>query len=93
LVEPVTGEGIAYAMQSGKYAAEAIVKASEAGDLNQAFGLYLGLYRSLITTFSQARVMRTLIFPQLMQTIFVAILRRSKSPIKKYLDLLAGRSD
>jgi menaquinone-9 beta-reductase len=93
LVEPVTGEGIAYAMQSGKYAAEAIVKASEAGDLNQAFGLYLGLYRSLITTFSQARVIRTLIFPQLMQTIFVAVLRRSKSPIKKYLDLLAGQSD
>lgn len=93
LVEPVTGEGIAFAMQSGRLAAKAIVAAANAGQPETALERYLLDYQQIARLFSQARIMRYLVFPDPMQRLFVALLPRSKDMVRKYLDLLAGEID
>lgn len=92
-VEPITGEGIGFAMLSGQKAAEAIFAAAAMGNPGAALGLYTQACRPLLRTFSHAKLMRQLVFPSLMQGLLVSALRRSQSPIRQYLDLLAGTSD
>ncbi|ABA57491.1 NAD(P)/FAD-dependent oxidoreductase [Nitrosococcus oceani] len=93
LVEPVTGEGIAFAMQSGRLAAKAIVAAAGAGQPESALKYYLREYQSIVSLFSQAKMMRYLVFPDPMQRLFVSLLPHSKGMVRKYLDLLAGEID
>ena len=93
LVEPVTGEGIAFAMQSGRLAAEAIIAASNLSAPASALPLYLPGYRCLTTSFRHARVMRGLVFPAATRPIFLRVLARSRTVATRYLDLLAGEID
>lgn len=93
LVEPVTGEGIAFAMQSGRLAAKAIAAAANAGQPETALQHYLLEYQQIVSLFFQARMMRYLVFPQPMQRLFVSLIPHSKSMVRKYLDLLAGEID
>jgi flavin-dependent dehydrogenase len=44
LVEPITGEGVSFAMQSGKFAAEAILSAHSAGKPEMAYKIYKQKY-------------------------------------------------
>lgn len=44
-IDPLTGEGISYALKTGRYAAEATVSALEADDERQALPLYEKLWR------------------------------------------------
>ena len=93
LVEPVTGEGIAFAMLSGKYAAEAILQAASSGDPDSALDFYLLEYQRIVALLRQAKWMRYLLFPALSEKLFVRVLSRSQTVIKKYMDLLAGDID
>ncbi|ADJ28887.1 NAD(P)/FAD-dependent oxidoreductase [Nitrosococcus watsonii] len=93
LVEPITGEGIAFAMQSGRLAAKAIATAAGAGRPETALAHYLLEYQSIVSLFSQASMMRYLVFPDPMQRLFVNLLPHSKSMVRRYLDLLAGEID
>jgi menaquinone-9 beta-reductase len=93
LVEPVTGEGIAFAMLSGRYAGEAVVKAAEQGDPNAALDFYLVGYRKITSLLKQAKWMRYLLFPEISQKLLVKALPHSQSIMKKYMDLIAGDID
>ena len=93
LVEPVTGEGIAFAIRSGRLAAQAIIDAAETGSPERAMGFYLESYRSISNLFRQARIMRYFIFPPLTQNIFVKLLPHTRTAIRAYVDLLSGEID
>jgi geranylgeranyl reductase family protein len=93
LVEPVTGEGIAFAIRSGRLAAQAVIDAAEAGLPERAMDLYLESYRSISKLFRQARIMRYFIFPQLTQNLFVKVLPHTRTAIRAYVDLLSGEID
>ncbi len=93
LVEPVTGEGIAFAMESGSCAAKAVLAAANLGHPASAFSLYLRDYGRITTPFRNARVMRRLVFPAVTQPIFLRVLARSRTVANRYLDLLADEID
>jgi geranylgeranyl reductase family protein len=93
LVEPVTGEGIAFAMQSGSCAAKAILAAATLGRPASALSLYLPEYSRITKPFYYARIMRRLVFPAPTQPIFLRALERSRTVATRYLDLLAGEID
>lgn len=86
LVDPVTGEGISYALQSGRYAAEAIAGALGAGDASQAFGRYDPLWKNDF----QNRVYRAgyALQPLLANEFVVEALIRHVSLRRQWADLL-----
>ena len=90
LVEPVTGEGIAFAMLSGKCAAEGIIEAAASGNPGDACKFYRLRYEKITRLMSQAKIMRRLIFPEMTQRLFTKVLSRSRGAIRQYMDLLAG---
>ena len=90
LVDPVTGEGISFAMQSGRFAAQAILEADRMGNPAKAIGFYQTGYDEMARLFSQARKMRYLVFPAVSEKLFVKALLRSESVVRKFVDLMAG---
>jgi menaquinone-9 beta-reductase len=92
-VEPVTGEGIAFAMQSGSYAAHAVLDAAGNGDPQSAVRHYRYRYDTLVRLLTQAKWMRYFVFSALSEKLFVRVLQRSKSVIHRYMDLAADELD
>ena len=86
LVEPITGEGIAFAMQSGLYAAEAII---EAGG-RPALPGYRARYREISRDFDHANRLRRLLFPGPCERLFLKALPRSETLPLKHLELMAA---
>jgi geranylgeranyl reductase family protein len=91
-VDPITGEGIAYAMQSGEAAAQAIIKSTR-DKCDNAFDLYLSEYKNIATPIQQATFWRRLIFPKLIQKPFAWAFADASTLQKGYLDILAGERD
>lgn len=85
LVEPITGEGIAFAMQSGHFAAEAIIAAGG----QPALTGYRARYRAIARDFDHANRLRHLLFPELSQRLFLKALPRSETLPLKHLELMA----
>ncbi len=92
-VEPVTGEGIAFAMQSGSYAAHAILDAINCGNPQSAVQFYRHRYDTLVRLLTQAKWMRHFVFSALSEKLFLRVLQRSKSIIHRYMDLAADEMD
>jgi menaquinone-9 beta-reductase len=92
-VEPLTGEGIAFAMQSGSCAAHAILDAARTGDPRSALNNYQQRYRPTARLLTQAKWMRYLVFPSISEALLVKALRRSESMICRYFDVLADEID
>jgi geranylgeranyl reductase family protein len=90
LVEPITGEGIAFAMLSGYYAAQAILEAKRANAPRQALRLYRTRYQEIVRLFDDARYLRYLVFARFFQPLFVQAVGASKTVIMKHMDVLAG---
>lgn len=90
LVDPVTGEGIALAMESGDYAARAVYEALQANEPATALDRYLALLKPIHRGLDQAKQWRLVMFPKLMQSSFKKAFRQGGSLQRKYLDLLAG---
>ncbi|PID56691.1 geranylgeranyl reductase [candidate division KSB3 bacterium] len=88
LVDPLTGEGIAFAMQSGRFAAEAILQAAERLEPSQACRYYRKRYRHFTTILHYAHCMTWLLFPEAMEKRFVTLLPKSQLPIVKQMELL-----
>jgi menaquinone-9 beta-reductase len=88
-VEPVTGEGIAFAMQSASYAAHAILDAAHSGDPQSALQHYKRHYAPLARLLKQAKWMRYFVFSNLSEKFFIKALQRSRSMIHRYMDLAA----
>jgi geranylgeranyl reductase family protein len=92
-VEPVTGEGIAFAMQSASYAAHAILDAAQNGDPQSALAHYKQRYTPLARLMKQSHWMRYFVFSSLSEKVFLKALQRSRSMIHRYMDLAADEID
>lgn len=90
LVDPITGEGIAYALQSGKYAAESIIEASMKNNSDKALEIYLKKYRAITEEFRQADFLRLLLFPKISESLFAKIFPLTDTIPQKYIDLISG---
>jgi geranylgeranyl reductase family protein len=90
LVDPITGEGIAYAMQSGQLAAQAIIQSLKTQETKRAGKLYKEACRPIVKEIKLAGRLSWLLFPAPAQRLFVKLLPRSSSVAKRYIDLLSG---
>jgi geranylgeranyl reductase family protein len=90
LVEPLTGEGIAYAVQSGQDAAHAIVEAARRNAPESALRLYMPRYRRIVRGFRDARWLRGLVFSGTTRALFLRALQNNDRMVHKHMDVLAG---
>lgn len=90
LVEPITGEGIAFAMESGKMCAISVAQSIKLRT-NNAVDNYTKIYKSITTILLWSRVMRNLVFNPLFSKIFIGLLSKSDTMPRKYLDLMEGK--
>ncbi len=93
VVDPITGEGIAYAMQTGAAAATAIIEAQRARKPQSALGLYAADYTNVSRNIKQATIWRCLIFPQAIHKMFAWAFADAGTLQRGFLDILAGKHD
>lgn len=92
MVEPITGEGISFAIESAPLAARAIVDALASGRPEQAGGRYTSACRrSILPTLRHASLARWLFFPEFCRRKAVRALARHPELVRAYLDILAGK--
>ncbi len=89
LVDPITGEGIALAMESGHMAALAIEESIQAGPKTDVLEGYKKKYTDITRGLDHANRLRYLIFPRLSEYLFIKALPKSKTLPQKHLDLMA----
>ncbi|MFW2589618.1 geranylgeranyl reductase family protein [Sagittula sp. SSi028] len=92
LVDPITGEGIGYAMHSGRLAAEAAVQALTCGQADKALPIYRKSLRPIHKELRQARLLRQLMFRKALRQTFVRGFKNSKFLKRMFLQLLAGET-
>ena len=90
LVEPITGEGIAFAMESGKLAAESIIKAANYNRPDRAYKEYKSEYNKLTKILRQANFMKYLVFTKTAAPLFYNAIKNNKNAILKHMDIMAG---
>lgn len=93
LVDPITGEGIALAMESGALAAQAAAQAISKNAPQTAMAHYKPLIRPIHKSLDQARLWRLIMFPKATQGHFKKAFARGSHLQMKYLQLLAGEAD
>ena len=93
VVDPITGEGIAYAMQSGRAAAASALRAIREDQPNRAFCYYAGDYREITSSIRQANFWRYLIFPKIIRKSFAWAFADAGTLQRGYLDILAGKHE
>ena len=89
LVEPITGEGIAFAMLSGYFAAKGIKEALSTAKPLSALEYYQRRYATIADSFRQANCLRYLLFPKVCQFLFSKALPHSESIPRWHMDLMA----
>jgi geranylgeranyl reductase family protein len=90
LVDPITGEGIGYAMQSGQLAAKAALAALSAGQPETALTRYHHALRPVHRALRMARLIRPVIFLPALEPGFARAFQRSSTLRRDYLRLMAG---
>ena len=93
LVDPITGEGIAWAVKSGQLAAEAAAEAIASGQAEAAMAGYVRRLRPVQVELRRARILARLIYHPLLQRRFLGLLAQSERLQRRYFDLLAGKMD
>jgi menaquinone-9 beta-reductase len=93
LVEPLTGEGIAFAIQSGMQAARAVIEAARCNAPARALELYLPGYRAIVRSFEDVCLLRRLVFSRYTKPLFLRALARDERLVLKHMDVLAGDLD
>lgn len=93
LVDPITGEGIAWAVKSGQLAAEAAAEAIASGQAEAAMAGYVRRLRPVQVELRRARILARLIYHPLLQRRFIGLLAQSERLQRRYFDLLAGKMD
>ncbi|MFH1732620.1 MAG: NAD(P)/FAD-dependent oxidoreductase [Planctomycetota bacterium] len=90
-VEPITGEGIGFAVECAPLAAQAITDALAAGRPEMAGGAYTAACRkNLLPTLRHARLARWFFFPDFCRRRAVRSLRRHPELVRWFLEILAG---
>lgn len=90
LVDPITGEGIAWAMKSGQRAAEAAARAIAAGREASASARYCRGLAPVLGELRRARALRGLIYARGLQPLFTRMLAADPRLQRRYLGLVAG---
>lgn len=90
LVDPITGEGIAFAMKSGQLAAQAALDALAANASETALVRHQKGLREMHKNLRIARALRGIIFAPRWQSTFTKTFRRSGTVRVMYMRLLAG---
>lgn len=90
-VEPVTGEGIALALESAELAARAAIQCFSNGDPSAAGRVYNGSLRALLRRLRYARIARWLLFPKPCLRAATRDLNRHPRLVQRYLELVSGK--
>lgn len=93
LVDPITGEGIALAMLSGKLAADSIAESTASCCPDNVLEIYIEKYKNITTDLDIANFLKNFIFSKLTQKYFIKLLSKSKNTINKHMDLIADEID
>ncbi len=93
LVDPITGEGIGYAMHSGALAAKAAIAALTAGDPLAALPEYRRRLRPVQRNLGYASLLRHIIYRPAFRPTFISSFKRSRRLRGEYLRLLAGETE
>lgn len=93
LVDPITGEGIALAMESGDYAATAVALALQNNAPKTALKHYMKAVKPIQRSLSEARLWRMVMFPKATHSYFTRTFKRGSWLPMKYLELLAGEAE
>lgn len=91
LVDPITGEGIAWAMKSGQYAGQAAAEALQQG--KSAMDLYMKRVSYIHHELAAARRIRALIYSKPVRSYFPKAIECNPSMTRSYLRLLSGDLD
>ena len=92
LAEPVTGEGIRFALESAAVAADAITEALASGEPAKAGRLYNEVYRqTILPGLRHARRARWLFFPPFCLRRAVRALGRHPELVRWFMEIVAGR--
>lgn len=90
LVDGITGEGLAYAMESGAEAAEAAAAALKAGKPATALGLYHKRIKYIHAELDKANKLRHFEYSKTFSGMFKEKLKTSTTMRQSFFDLLAG---
>lgn len=93
LVDPITGEGIAWALKSGQFAAEAAVEALRGPGVEAAMPAYRRRLAYIHREMTMARRIRALVHFRPFRSAFRTALERHPSMTRNYLRLLGGETD
>jgi geranylgeranyl reductase family protein len=93
LVDPITGEGIAWALKSGQLAGRAVIETRSGGSPHEALRPYTRALRPIQAELKRARLLRWLIYQKRLQPAFLRLLSREPSLQRRYLALLSGDLD
>ncbi|MDA7423268.1 geranylgeranyl reductase family protein [Thalassococcus lentus] len=93
LVDPITGEGIGHAMESGALAANAVRDALQRKEPDKALDFYRQSLAPMHQSLRHARLLRNLIFRPAFRGIFIKNFQRSKRLRSEYLRLMAGETE
>jgi len=92
LVDGITGEGLAYAMESGAEAAEAAAEALKAGKPASAAGIYRKRIRYIHAELDKANKLRHFEYSERFSGLFKEKLANSLTMRQAFFDLLAGET-
>jgi geranylgeranyl reductase family protein len=90
LVDPLTGEGIAYALKSGQIAADCAVEALAHGRPEAALLLYQSRTAAIRRSIAHARALTTIVYATGLSRAFEALVATPTSTRSSYMELLAG---
>ena len=93
LVDPLTGEGIAWALESGRQAALAVTEALGTGDALRALPLYRAALAPVHREMRAARRIRALVYARPFAPLFTRVLARYPRLGDSYLRLFSGERD
>lgn len=93
LVDPITGEGIAYALKSGQLAAQSAMSALDQGAPDHALSLYRTALGPVHSAIWQSRMIRPLLFQPALRRGFINGFRNSSQLRRDYMRLLAGEAE
>ncbi len=93
LVDPITGEGIAWAIRSGAFAGQAAFEALDAGTPARAMPAYRARLHYIHREMDAARRIRALLYARPVRPLFPRTIERHPGMSRGYLRLLAGELD
>lgn len=90
LVDPITGEGIAFAMQSGRFAAEAAFESMQPGISAEPIRIYRRKLRDIHRSLNIARLIRPILSRPSGEKAFEYMFTHSVTLKRQYMQLLGG---